>query len=209
MGNKNKRATLIAITGGIASGKSAVSAWLEKHGNKVIYSDKLGHEALKMPKVEEQLITKFGEEILEDGKISRQKLAKLVFSDPDNLLFLNNLTHPLIRKKMQDIADNSDEDILFYEIPLLYENGLADKFDYVINVFSTEDVKIARIKERDGLDEEAAKLRIKAQLPDHIKLERADINLLNNGSLEELYRQLENIRDYFIKLPKKEIERLV
>ncbi len=209
MGNKNKRATLIAITGGIASGKSAVSAWLEKHGNKVIYSDKLGHEALKMPKVEEQLITKFGEEILEDGKISRQKLAKLVFSDPDNLLFLNNLTHPLIRKKMQDIADNSDEDILFYEIPLLYENGLADKFDYVINVFSTEDVKIARIKERDGLDEEAAKLRIKAQLPDHIKLDRADINLLNNGSLEELYRQLENIRDYFIKLPKKEIERLV
>ncbi len=209
MGNKNKRATLIAITGGIASGKSAASAWLEKHGNKVIYSDKLGHEALKMPKVEEQLITKFGEEILEDGKISRQKLAKLVFSDPDNLLFLNNLTHPLIRKKMQDIADNSDEDILFYEIPLLYENGLADKFDYVINVFSTEDVKIARIKERDGLDEEAAKLRIKAQLPDHIKLERADINLLNNGSLEELYRQLENIRDYFIKLPKKEIERLV
>ena len=209
MGNKNKRATLIAITGGIASGKSAVSAWLEKHGNKVIYSDKLGHEALKMPKVEEQLITKFGEEILEDGKISRQKLAKLVFSNPDNLLFLNNLTHPLIRKKMQDIADNSDEDILFYEIPLLYENGLADKFDYVINVFSTEDVKIARIKERDGLDEEAAKLRIKAQLPDHIKLDRADINLLNNGSLEELYRQLENIRDYFIKLPKKEIERLV
>jgi dephospho-CoA kinase len=209
MKDKNKRATLIAITGGIASGKSAVSAWLEEHGSNVVYSDKIGHEVLKMPKVEETLIAKFGKDILADNKISRKKLAKLVFSKPDNLLFLNNLTHPLIREQMQKIADNCEDDILFFEIPLLYEDGLSDKFDYVINVFSTEDVKIARIKERDNLDEEAAKMRIKAQLPDYIKFERADISLLNNGSLEDLYRQLENIKDYFTKLPQKKIKRMV
>jgi len=206
---EKNRATLIAITGGIASGKSAVSGWLENHDYCVIYSDKLGHEILQETEVVKILSEKFGEQILENGQIFRPKLGKVVFGNEDNLLFLNNLIHPLIRQKMQDFADNFSGELLFYEIPLLYENGLADKFDQVINVYCSEETKIARMKQRDGLDEDSAKTRIKSQLPDYIKKERADINLQNNGSLEELLRQLENIGKYLDKLPQKDLTRMI
>ncbi|MFO7895445.1 MAG: dephospho-CoA kinase [Candidatus Cloacimonadales bacterium] len=208
MQNKRKRATLIAITGGIASGKSVVSAWLEKEGYSVIYSDKLGHQVLQMPKIEQKLLQKFGKQILQDGKISRAKLAEVVFSDPDYLLFLNKLTHPEIRQKMQELADNSRAEILFFEIPLLYENNLAAKFDYVINVYCSAENKLARLKKRDDLEQAAAQKRIKSQLPDYIKYERADINLQNNSSRAELYRQLASIEKYLRRLPQKPIERM-
>ena len=209
MQNKRKRATLIAITGGIASGKSAVSLWLEKQGYHVVYSDKLGHQVLQLPEIEQKLLEKFGDEILQDGKISRAKLAELVFSDPENLLFLNQLTHPRIRQQMQELADNCSGDILFFEIPLLYENNLAERFDYVINVYCSQETQLARLKERDDLDATAALQRIKAQLPDFIKYERADINLQNNSSRKELYRQLTNIEKYLTRLPQKRVERMI
>lgn len=204
-----KRPTMIAITGGIASGKSAVSAWLAKQGYQVVYSDQIGHAVLQERDVIEKLVNKFGSEILENGQISRINLGEKVFGNMANLTFLNSLTHPKIRAEMQKIADNSENEIIFYEIPLLYENGLADKFDQVINVFCPEKTKFARLKDHDNLDEAEAKKRIKSQLPDSIKKDRADINIDNNSTLEELYRQLEAINIYLPKLPKKDITRMV
>ncbi|MCK4957532.1 MAG: dephospho-CoA kinase [Candidatus Cloacimonetes bacterium] len=202
------RPLLIAITGGIASGKSLVSHWFEERGFAVVYADIIGHNILEKSQVINSLYEKFGSEIIAEGKISRKKLGEFVFADAEKLRFLNNLMHPLIRAEMKAIAENSSEKYLFYEIPLLFENGLADKFDLIINVFTDKETKIARMKVRDGIDKKSAEQRIAAQMPDYLKKERADINIENNSEVENVFRQLEAMEIYLPKFKKKEISTL-
>ena len=203
------RPLLVAITGGIASGKSVVSKWFEKKGQRVIYSDVLGHKVLEDEKVIALLSEKFGVEIILDGKIDRKILGKVVFGNSENLKFLNKIMHPKIRFQMKKIAENSSKKYLFYEIPLLYEDNLADKFDLVINVFSSKSTKIKRMQERDDINLEDAEKRIASQLPDYLKKEKADINIINDSDLENVFRQLEAIIKYLPKFKKKNVKEMV
>lgn len=101
--HQNNRPLLIGLTGGIASGKSTVSKWFEETGRKVVYSDKLGHEVLKEKTVLNILIKKFGESIILNGKINREELGNIVFSDKNRLNTLNKILHPIIRKKCRKL----------------------------------------------------------------------------------------------------------
>ncbi len=204
-----KRPFLIAITGSFASGKTLVSKWFEEKGFTVHYTDKLGHAILQDEKVIYILAEKFGNEILENGAISRTKLGKIVFDSTENLKFLNIILHPQIRSKTQVIIDSSREDYLVFEIPLLCENKLQDAFDMTINISATKENQISRSQKRNKMKIAQIEQRIKSQMSAYDKQKLADINIENNGTIDELYLKLENLLPLIKRMGKKDIRKII
>ncbi|MCK4653660.1 MAG: dephospho-CoA kinase [Candidatus Cloacimonetes bacterium] len=204
-----KRPFLIALTGGIASGKTTVSKWFEKKGFQVYYADKIGHIFLEDKDIISKLVERFGNNILSDNKIDRKKLGNKVFNSKEDLYFLNNLLHPKIRKETQRIIDNSTEDYLIFEIPLLFENRIEKAFNLTINISANKENQIERLKNNYGIPLKEIEQRIKAQMSDFDKQKLADINIENNGSIDELYSRLENLLNIIRKLKYKEVKELI
>ncbi len=206
---QHKRPFLIAITGSFASGKTLVSKWFEDKGFIVHYTDKLGHAILQDEKVIYLLAEKFGNEILENGAISRKKLGEIVFNSTENLKFLNIILHPQIRSKTQAIIDSSREDYLVFEIPLLCENKLQDAFDLTINISATKENQISRSQKRNKMKIAQIEQRIKSQMSTYDKQKLADINIENNGTIDELYLKLENLLPLIKRMGKKDIRKII
>ncbi len=204
-----KRPFLIAITGSFASGKTLVSKWFEEKGFTVHYTDKLGHAILQDEKVIYILAEKFGNEILENGAINRTKLGEIVFNSTENLKFLNIILHPQIRSKTQAIIDSSREDYLVFEIPLLCENKLQDAFDLTINISATKENQISRSQKRNKMKIAQIEQRIKSQMSAYDKQKLADINIENNGTIDELYLKLENLLPLIKRMGKKDIRKII
>jgi dephospho-CoA kinase len=181
----NRRPLLIGITGTIGSGKSTVCHWLEHHYN-VIYTDQLAHQVLSSPNVLSILTDRWGNEILQGGEPNRAAIAKLVFSDPAELSFLNNLLHPLVLQIMQQRVEASTQGVLCFEVPLLFENRLEACFDFVILIVADTAASIERLIKRDKSTAESIVQRIRQQMPAQVKQFLADFVLENNGSLEDL-----------------------
>lgn len=186
----------IGLTGGIASGKSAVSNYLKDKGYTVLDADiyaknvlNKGTEGLK------KVVEHFGKDVLEDdGTLNRKKLGDIVFNDKDELAVLNNITHPIIRRNMdRDAEKYIKDDHVFSDIPLLYENKLENQFDFVIVVYVDTETQIKRLMKRNDYTLEEAKARINSQLPLSKKKEDADVVLDNRGSLDELYREIDEL----------------
>ena len=140
-----KRPFLVAITGGIASGKSIVSKWFEGQNFSVFYADKIGHELLNEQYFVNEIKGIVGKEITFNNLIDRKKLGEIIFNSEDKRKQLNKLLHPEIRKRMQQIIDTSSQETLIFEIPLLFENGLQKAFDLTINISARNEIKIKRI----------------------------------------------------------------
>lgn len=204
-----KRPFLIAITGSFASGKTLVSIWFEKKEFTVHYTDKLGHTILQDEKVIYILAEKFGYEILENGAINRKKLGEIVFDSTENLRFLNSILHPQIRSKTQAIIDSSREDYLVFEIPLLFENKLQDAFDLTINISTSKENQVFRSQKRDKIKITQIEQRIKSQMSDYEKQKLTDINIENNGTIDELYLKLENLLPLIKRMSKKDIRKII
>lgn len=203
------RPFLIAITGGIASGKSTVSSWFEKKKFKVYYADKIGHDIMHHPELIRKLTDKFGDDILTNNSIDRVKLGNFVFSNSEKLGELNEILHPAIRKRMQEICDNATDRIIFLEIPLLFEGKLENSFDLVVNIHVNHDIQVARLISRNNFNREEAEARISSQLPTNIKIKMADVNIDNNGNLDQLCKQLQDLLINLNSYSKKEVSSLV
>lgn len=202
-----KRPFLIALTGGIASGKSIVSHWFEEKGYKVIYADTISHFLLEKEEIKQKIREKFGNGVFNINKVNRKKLGKIVFNSPEKLAFLNTLLHPLVRIKIQRIIDEEDSKILIIEIPLLFESRLEKCFDLILNVFSEEAIQVKRLITRNDISEQEALKKIHNQLPGVEKCNKADINIINNTSKEYLFKQLYEIEEKFLKLEFRDIQR--
>jgi len=217
---QSNRPFLIAVTGGIASGKTLISKWFEEKGYKVVYADKIGHKFLDDEDIINRLTEKFGEDILEKAKINRKELGQIVFGSKEKLYFLNQLLHPKIRKEMQKIIDEYEElntsskdlcqvPILIFEIPLLFENKLEKAFDLVLNISSEKSIQIRRIIKKKKISEKRAKQIIDSQMSDFEKQKLADVNIENNLSLENLYEKLENQLQIIKKMKPGNMKRLI
>jgi len=219
---QSDRPFLIAVTGGIASGKTLVSKWFEEKGYKVIYADKIGHKFLNDEDIIIKLTEKFGEDILDNKKINRKKLGQIVFGSKEKLNFLNQLLHTKIRKEMQKIIDEFTETrvgfdeqtrlgfpILIFEIPLLFENKLEKAFDLVLNISSEKSIQIERIIKKRKFSEKRAKQIIDSQMSDFEKQKLADVNIENDSTIENLYEKLENLLQIIKKMKKRNIKRLI
>ena len=184
----------IGITGSIACGKSTVSDYLIAKGYTIIDADKLGHVALTSDDVKRKLAEKFGDEILENNEISREKLGKLVFGNDDNLKILNSIIHPKIKElilKLQE--EHKDEDLVFLDIALLYEANFVDLVEKVVVVYVDEDVQLERLMMRNSLPKEEAVKRIESQMSPREKASLGDFVINNSYSKEDTFQQIDEI----------------
>ena len=190
---------IVGLTGGVASGKSVVSRILKEEGAYLIDADQIARE-LVQPRASawEELVKVFGKEILQkDGSIHRKKLAAKVFSDPKQRDLLNRTLHPRIKEEMgrrlKAIGQKDPEAIVVIDAPLLVETGDHREMDKVIVVISTEAQQIARLREREGMDQEEARRIMASQIATEEKVKVADFVIRNEGSLEETEKRAREV----------------
>jgi len=190
---------IVGLTGGVASGKSVVSRILKEEGAYLIDADQIARE-LVQPRTStwEELVKVFGKEILQkDGSIHRKKLAAKVFSDPKQRDLLNRTLHPRIKEEMgrrlKAIGQKDPEAIVVIDAPLLVETGDHREMDKVIVVISTEAQQIARLREREGMDQEEARRIMASQIATEEKVKVADFVIRNEGSLEETEKRAREV----------------
>lgn len=185
----------IGVTGGIGSGKSTVSGRLAELGAFIVDADKIAREIVEpgQPALAE-LDHAFDGVINPDGTLNRQELARQAFATKEKTQVLNNITHPRIRARTEELFDQAEaqgEPVVVYDMPLLIENGEAEKMDAVWVVDAPDEVRIQRLVDHRGLDEDDARRRISAQIDRETRLAAADIVLDNGGSVEELLAQVD------------------
>jgi len=189
---------LFGLTGGIASGKSAVAARLRERGVPVIDADQLAREAVAKGSDGLAAVTRlFGPEVLlPDGTLDRKKVAAAVFADEEKRKALNAIVHPIVTMltfKAASRLRDEGEALACYEAALIVENGVADAFRPLIVVSAPEDVQVARATARDGSTPDEARARIRAQMPLAEKTAVADYVIENTGTLEELNRTTDEV----------------
>jgi dephospho-CoA kinase len=189
---------ILGLTGGIATGKSTVTGMLRERGIPVIDADQIAREVVEPGKpAYEAIVRHFGREILlEDGQIDRKKLAEVVFSDETERQKLNAIVHPEVRRVMREEAEAAEAggaEIVFMDIPLLFESKLQHMVEKIAVVYAPADMQLARMIERDELEEEQAQKRLRAQFPIDQKKSEADFLIDNSASREETVKQVEQM----------------
>jgi dephospho-CoA kinase len=197
-----RRVRRIALTGGIATGKSHVRAAFEALGVPTIDSDVLAREAVApgTPGLA-AVVERFGREVLDvNGALHRQKMAKLVFAHPEARKALEAIIHPYVRQatdKWFASLEPHQHPYAIADIPLLYEVGRDRDFDAVIVAACDPDTQVRRVMERDGMSEAEARQRLAAQLPIDEKVGRADHVIRTDGTFDDTERQ---VRDVYSRL---------
>lgn len=187
---------VIGLTGGIGSGKSLVAEYFADHGALVIDADQLARAVIERGTTGfDEVVAVFGDSILVNGEIDRRALGELIFKDPELKSKLEAIIHPRVRSEFEEaVASLTADQILVYEIPLLFETGSANRFDSIITVEAKMDERIARLR-RKGLQISEIEARIAAQATREQRVSIADFVIENNGSQDELLRKVENIWD--------------
>ena len=192
---------IIGLTGGIASGKSTVSKYLVEKGFKVYDADRIAKDISEKKSVQEEIILTFGDKILdENGNIDRKKLKEIVFGDKEKLKRLNAIIHPKVIDFYKELKEKNTDEIIIFDVPLLFESGI-DKFcDKILVVISDYEIQLNRIVERDKIDRELASKIIKSQLSNEERIKKADVVIENNSSLEDLFEKVERFCERIWKL---------
>lgn len=189
---------LFGLTGGIASGKSAVAARLRSRGVPIIDADALSRDAVALGSEGlAEVVRAFGDGVLSaDGTLDRKKLAAIVFNDDAKRKTLNGILHPRVTMLTMEHAArlrDAGEPLACYEAALIVENGVADAFRPLVVVGAPEDVQVARACARDRATPDEARARIRAQMPLAEKTKVADFVIVNDGTLEDLHRKTDDV----------------
>lgn len=189
----------IGITGGIGSGKSTVSDYLEKKGYFVIDADKMSREMTKTGgSCLENLREAFGDGIFfEDGSLDRKKLGRIVFSDFSKKALLEELTTKVIVKNIKEeikrLREGGWQETIFVDAPLLFETGMDALTDFVWLITADEGLRVKRAASLYGISPEQVRLRIKSQTSDTEKAGRSTEIIDNSKGKEELYRKIDQL----------------
>lgn len=187
----------IGLTGGIGSGKSTAARRLLQLGALVYHADEIARRALDPgAPCYDRVLAEFGEDILlPDGSIDRKRLAEIVFASGKRREILNGIIHPYVIETMFSLAqtgfDRSHNPIAVFDVPLLFESGLDALMDVTVLVVCDQETRVRRVMDRDGFSREHVLSRMRAQMPEEEKRLRADYILDNNGSEEDLNRQVD------------------
>lgn len=198
---------IIGLTGGIGSGKSTVARSLQEHGFPIVDADLIAREIVEpgQPALAE-LAKEFGADILNaDGSLDRGLLASRAFTNKDTTQRLNDITHPRINQRTQELFDEAREngaEAVIYDMPLLIDKGLHKDMDATIVVHAAEHVRLERLTTKRGLDVDDVRRRINAQIDDETRKQHADILLDNNGTEEDLTKQIAQAVDKIKQLTK-------
>ncbi|GLJ03434.1 dephospho-CoA kinase [Bacillus sp. YKCMOAS1] len=189
---------VIGLTGGIASGKSTVSQMIKEQGIRVVDADVIAKEAVaKGTPALQQIVQTFGEDVLlPNGELNRQQLGAIIFSDEEKRKQLNAIVHPEVRKEMlkqRDEGVSQQETFVVLDIPLLFESQLESLVDRIIVVYTTPELQLSRLMNRNDLSEEEALNRIHSQQSLEEKCKKADYVIENTQDLAFISKQLQNI----------------
>jgi dephospho-CoA kinase len=187
---------VIGLTGGIGCGKSLAAQYFAELGALVIDADQLARTAIERGSDGfDEVVALFGDSILKDGNIDRRALGELIFKDAKAKTQLESIIHPFVRREFEGaVASLKGDQVLVYEIPLLVETKAHERFDVVITVESEMENRVARLRGR-GMHISEIEGRIAAQATREQRIEVADFLIENDGSEDELLRQVENIWD--------------
>jgi len=185
---------IVALTGGIGSGKTMVGEIFAELGALVVDSDQLAREVVERgSKGFDLIVTEFGDEILKNGDLDRAALASLIFKDLKKRARLEEITHPLIRQSFAKIVSSAGSDsIIINQIPLLVESKHDYKFDHVITISAPEKIRTERLIKR-GLTLTQIEQRMKAQATDAQREVISDTVIVNDKSEQELLAQVEKV----------------
>ena len=190
---------LVGLTGGIGSGKSEVSKRLAALGAVIVDADKVAREVVEpgTPGLRD-VVAAFGPGVLlADGGLDREGLGRIVFGDPEKLAQLNAIVHPLVGERIAAIMAEVERDrpdaVVVYDVPLLVENKLQDRYDVVVVVAASPQTQLQRLVGQRGMAEEDARSRIAAQAPLEAKLAVADYVIDNDGELAALDEQVKQV----------------
>ncbi len=196
---------VVGLTGGIGSGKSLVGEYFSNLGATALDADELSRQVIERGSAGfDRVVTAFGDSILRDGEIDRRALAEKVFANDGERGMLESIIHPLVRDAFDAAARKmSGDEILVYEIPLLVEKGAAARFDFVITVESTLSVRVDRLSKR-GMRSAEIEARIRAQASPEDRMSVAGYVITNNGTPDELLRQVEYVWEKILPAMQRE-----
>ena len=182
---------LVALTGGIGSGKSLAAQFFASCGAQILDFDQLARDVIERgTEGFDEILVRFGDDVLREGNLDRAKLAEIVFSDDIARKDLEAITHPKIRAAFDEVvAGLAPEAILVSQIPLLAESDYPYPFDFVVTVSASEDTRRARLINR-GMKDYQVTQRMQAQATDAQRAAVADAILVNDGSEDDLLRQV-------------------
>ena len=188
---------IIAVTGGIGSGKSTVSNEFKKLGAYVVDTDAISHEIMMRGySAYDMVVAEFGNGILSDDlEIDRKRLADIVFNDKNKLETLNSIMHKEIYAELQRRIEASDSDIVCAEIPLLFTAKCPIEIDVKVVVSASDDVRIRRVMLRDNCSAYKVKERMANQLSDSEMCKLADVVIVNNGDIDLVREQVKDVFD--------------
>lgn len=191
---------IIGLTGGIGSGKSTIAKWFSEKQIPVYDSDR---EAKKLmnehPEVIQKLIDLLGEETYKNGVYNSRFVASKVFQDKELLKKLNQIVHPAVFQHFQNWVENQQSEFVVKEAAILFESGSYKDCDAIISVIANEEVRINRVKKRDGLDSEQIRQRMKNQWTDEQRIELSDFVISNNEGLDQLQSKFEEVYKELLK----------
>ena len=188
---------IIGLTGGIGSGKTTIARYFESLGVPVYIADDEAKKILFTPGAIDELKAAFGQEIFSDSVPDRQKLAALVFNDPEKLKILNAIIHPKVQEHFTNWVNNyKDKSFVIKEAAILFESGSYKDCDKIILVTAPEEVRIQRVMRRDNVSREMVKERMQNQWSDTKKSALSDY-IITNTSLENAQQEAHKI---FLKL---------
>ena len=180
---------LIAITGGIGSGKSTFVRFLAEQGHPVLLADDISKEILaNEPEVKNEIVTEFGASAYQGEKINKKFLANNIFSNPTKLKKINSILHPRVRKRIESISKEffKTQDFVFVEAAIIYESKIEKMYDFVVLIVADEKLRKKRITKNNEISEEDFINRSQNQLSDEVKKKKADFVFINNGTKGEL-----------------------
>ena len=191
---KQNKKRLIAITGGIGSGKSTVAGLLRARGFAVFSADEAGRTVYEIPEVLAAVKARFPSCIF-DGKLDRKRLADEVFCSPEKLRLLNSVTHPAIMSTLLSQMRSATGGTVFAEVPLLFESGLENLFDHVIIVMRDRKKRLEAAAARDKVSEEKIAERMQNQLDYEKNLPTGHTVIYNDADIPALNRQIDRVLD--------------
>lgn len=183
---------ILGITGGIGSGKTTITKYIESLGIPVYIADDEAKKLLDTPEVIKELTDTFSENILENNLVDKKKLATFVFGNKDNLKKLNEIVHPRVREHFINWVKQTNSEIVVKEAAILFESGAYKDCDFTILVTTPEDVRVERVIKRDNCSKDDVLKRIRSQWSDEDKAKLSDF-VIQNVDLEESKREIDKI----------------
>ncbi|MBL8865113.1 MAG: dephospho-CoA kinase [Planctomycetia bacterium] len=188
------RKPILGLVGAIGAGKSTVAKRLAARGGAVVDADTLGHDALDQPEIRERIVAEWGNVLRPDGRVDRRKVAAIVFASQEERRKLEHLTFPFIRRRCEDAIQAAMNNVQFKFVVLdaavMLEAGWVGVCDRLLYVDAPRELRLKRVAERSGWTAADLDAREAAQMPAEEKRRYADAVIMNDGTIDELDRDL-------------------